>query len=260
MCGTPTIVGGAVGGPIGAMIGMGIEGAQGAASAAENAARNQQALAINASQMTPAQLALLDKQTEATLGNLRQQQDMLNSVNPALMELGHQTLAMLRGETTAGSSLVASQRADQKAALEERLKQQYGTGYKDTTAGMQALNNFDRQSSESMYGMATSAVPTLAGIYGQGLNNSQNAMNNLQSVYGNNTGQRINAITGTANQVIQTSGSQFATDIMLGNIGQGVAQAAISGAMGGMTGGGAGGAGAAKPSGGFAGSNRLSAG
>lgn len=241
MCNTSeSTIGAVVGGPIGYMYGKGIEGARGAAEATERAAKEQQGLALSNAQMSPQQLALLDKQTSATLQNLDQQQQMLNSVDPALMELGHQTLAMLKGDKSIGAAgIYDKSRSEQETQLRAQLRQSLGAGYENTTSGQNALAQFQRQSSEGAYNAATSAIPTLASIYGQGLNNSMNYANQINNTYSNNTSAKVNAVNGTTSAVTGSAGSQYAGDIMMGNMAQGListgAQAGAKAYFGGKT-------------------------
>lgn len=217
---------------------MGINAASDAAAATEAAAKAQQERATNASQMSPQQLAILDKQTSATLQNLDQQQQLLATVDPALMELGKQTLAMLKGDTSVGAAgIYGKQRAEQETQLRNQLRSSLGSGYENTTAGQAALSNFQRQSSEGAYATATSNIPTLANIYGQGINNSMSSLGNINSAYQNSTNARVNAITGTGNGVIQSSGSQYAGDIATGQLIKGLGGAAIQGYTSGLAGG-----------------------
>ncbi len=96
------------------------------------------------------------------------------------------------------------------------MTSQYGAGYKDTTAGQQALATMDRQASEGIYNQAQSGLTTLSGLYGNQSNVASNTAGNANAVYQNQIGNRLNAINGTSAAVINNSGSQFAGDIAFG--------------------------------------------
>jgi len=202
----------------------------GMAQANEASANQQQGLAVNAAQ-SPQELAALEMQNSAALQNLSRQQRLVESADPAMIEIGKQTLAMLRGDQTAGTVGVANkQRQAQRSQLEAQLRSQLGPGYANTSAGIAALNNFDSQSADLLTTTQQQAInnylPTLASISGNGYTQSAGLLGNVAGGYANASGRLANAFAGTSNNVVQTSGGDYARQLGYANTASTAAAAA----------------------------------
>lgn len=175
-------------------------------------------------QATPQELNVLGQTYDSMSKNLAQQQDLMNSIHPALMEASKQALALLEGGTAASTSGVMQMRQQQRQQLISSLQSQYGPGAESTSIGQQALMQFDQGTQQmsmgmmnNLFGMASSGAP-------QG--NLLSAVSGLQSVggqYGNIQNRMLNtqfsgmnAIAGVNNQLLQTAGAPYAGDALRG--------------------------------------------
>lgn len=139
-------------------------GAQDSRHAAENAAIQQQEQAAanaagtrqmtgnmitNATQyaeMSPQEMNVLSKSYDAASQNVAQQQKLMASIDPALMEASKQALSILQGGQAASQAPIMAMRNSQRAQLVQSLRAQHGPGAELTSLGQRALQQFDLQS------------------------------------------------------------------------------------------------------------------
>lgn len=146
------------------------------------------------------------QQQETALGR---QADLFASIDPAIMEASNQALSILRGEDSAQSTGVAKRRDRERQKLVDRLREQLGPGAETSTAGMQALNQFDAQTETlqqdtlgSLFGMAQQ------GAQGRGaLNQSTANLANIGGMFGSRANRLSNA---------QFTGGQLMANTRLG--------------------------------------------
>lgn len=186
-----------------------------------------------------------------------QDQRLIDSIDPALMDASKQVLGLLKGDTSGVGNIVNNQRAMQRQKLLSSLREQLGPGAETSTAGIQALTRFDSESaslSASTQGQSLASLmglingrPTNAGAgniaqIGQLYGNRANRMGNATMQTGQST---LNAMMGTNAQVLQTTGHQYLGDQLSGRAMQQFGGQIVQGAAtmaGGMYGGGGGGA------------------
>lgn len=230
-----TWAGVAIGGGIAVGAGISYLGAQKSAGAAQASAEAQAAqAAANRSQTmkllgtssqsatdlaeaSPQELAMLGEQYGVASKNLQRQQELMDSINPALMEASKQALSILRGGPASSTDGIMGVRNQQRQQLINSLKSQYGPGAESSSIGMQALMQFDQQS-ESMKQGAMSNLFNLAES-GAPQANLMNGLNGLQSVasgYSAIQNRQLNTqltgigdIAGVQNQMLQTAGAPF---------------------------------------------------
>lgn len=136
----------------------GLTAAQDAGKAAVAAAQSPQELA--------ALRQALDTQTRA----IGRQEQLFASIDPAIMEASQQALKLLRGEEAKSLSPLKQNRDLQRKKLVDRLREQLGPGAETSTAGIQALNQFDQETSTLLSGAQESSI---ANLFGMGLQGSQ---------------------------------------------------------------------------------------
>ena len=185
------------------------------AHAQEAEQRAQRQAAINAANPSPQEVAQLEQAIALNTQDIARKQKLLDSSDPALIEAGTQALALLQGKEAATLSPLKNQRAKERAQLEAKLRSQLGSGYANTTAGLQSLAAFDEASNNVYTNAQQSSLAQLLGVaqntsanYGM-QSNIQNA-GNLSSLYGNQSSRMVNAITGNK---IDTAGSQYAGEL-----------------------------------------------
>lgn len=216
-------------------------GSQQAAGAAQNAANAQLAAAqqlrgqelgyaqqwgsqlSNLAQSTPQELNILGQQYSAASKNLSQQQELMNSINPALMEASKQALSILRGGPSAMGAGIMSQRNQQRQDLVNSLRAQYGPGAETTSVGQKALNQFDLETQSiqpqmlnqlmgvagqgGVFGSAVNQAQMGLGAVGQGYSALQNRQLGAQSLVGQST---LGALSGTSQNIYQSAGAPYA--------------------------------------------------
>jgi hypothetical protein len=206
--------------------------AQGIASAQASQAQKNQDLALSYAAPSAAEIQQLQSSASLQAQNISRTQQLLSSSDPALIELGHQTLSMLQGNTEVGSNKYLRQDLDdQREKLQQSLAKQYGSGYASTSLGIQALNDFNRKADSTLQSANQSQINTnmgtLAGISATGQLNNISAANSLAGLYGNIQTRQTNAALGTGAQLYQSAGSQYAGQASIGNTLAGASSTAL---------------------------------
>lgn len=174
---------------------------------------------------SPAEILAAEKALKIQTQNLDRQSALYDALDPAILEASTQALKLLRGEDSSALDPVRKNRAQQRQKLLNSLREQLGPGAETSTAGIQALTQFDLETDNLISGTQQSTLNNLfgmgsAGAAGRG--NLGNSAQTLQSIFGDNANRRVNAFTGMSGGVaasgqglVNTAGSQF-TGEMLG--------------------------------------------
>lgn len=219
-------VGFALGGPLGAAAGASVGGGFGAgldgAEAQENIAKAQLAqqqadrqLALQYATPSPEELAQLNKAIALNEADISRKEKLIASSDPALIEAGKQALQLLQGAEAKTLAPLRSSIAKQEQTLRQKLQAQLGTGYENTTAGIQALNAFKEQANNSMSTAQNQSLAQLLGV-AQDTSSRYGAQSNIAnagtigSLFGNIKNRQIGAITGTQ---ITNAGANFVGDL-----------------------------------------------
>ena len=96
---------------------------------------------------SPEELRAHEASLMAADKQLKSDEQLLASVDPALMEASSQVLKLLRGERSAALAPLDTQRAEQRKQLLDSLRQQYGPGAETSSLGLKALRDFDMETS-----------------------------------------------------------------------------------------------------------------
>lgn len=134
-------------------------------------------LMMRIAQASPAELANIEQSINIQNQNIARVEKMVNAADPAIIEAGKQALELMQGKAAAGVSIAQKQREKDRAALEAKLARQLGTGYANTTAGQQALNEFDSQTAATMQGIQQQTLKDFMGYSATGL--TTNPYNNV---------------------------------------------------------------------------------
>ncbi len=238
----------------------------GGAAAAQAAAMEQQGQARGAfgkissiaDQMTTQGLAGYDKALTAQSNNLSRQEEMVKQIDPTVLAASQQALKLINGQQSSTLAPIQAQRDQQRANLMNTLRSQMGPGAETSTAGRQALNNFDMQTNSLLGQQQQSALGQLGNTfgqfsgYGQQLNQTIGQMANITGQRADLQGRQAGLYQQAYNPMIQTAGADQVAATMRGQqnaaFGQqmfGAALPAIGGAIssgfGSMFGGGGGG-------------------
>jgi len=174
---------GAAAGPWGAVIGAGIgaiggaiggKGAKKARRAAAAAAMQKQAMtreAFNrttgiAEKTTVRGLADFDKSLALQERNMARQEKLVSEIDPTIIEASQQALKLMRGDTSSTLAPMQNQRNQQRQQLVNSLRAQLGPGAETSSAGQQALSNFDSQSSSLFANAQQNAISNLGQTFG----------------------------------------------------------------------------------------------
>lgn len=248
------------------------DGGAGAAQSAamaqlQNAQQNYKTISGIGQDMTTQGLANYDKALSAQDKNLSRQEQMVAQIDPTVLAASKQAADLLAGKSASSLAPIQAQRNQQRQQLLSNLRAQLGPGAETSTAGIQALNQFDMQTNSLLAGqqqgalqLANQTFGTFSG-YGQGINQSIGQMAQITGARAGLQGNYANMLNAANQGVQQNAGAPYLGDYLRGQqnaaFGRQMLGAAIQGgsmaAMGGFGGGGAGaaGAGAAAGSGSF---------
>jgi hypothetical protein len=104
---------------------------------------------------------------------VQRQEELAKTINPALIEQGKQYAALHQGKSAPALSNLQNQRAIQRQQLVGQLQQQLGPGAETSTAGMQALNQFDQETSNQ----TSQAQQQYTGLLGELTESAPGSMN-----------------------------------------------------------------------------------
>ncbi len=192
--------------------------------------------------MISRQYQMSEQALAAQLASIKQDEDLLHSVDPALKEAGKQAYDMLQGKEAAALAPLRAERARQKETLKATLRDQLGAGYATSSAGIEAMQAFERESAGlsadvqnqtlgAFLGVAASVRPDVSGKLGRAYGTSSQMMSTALAGQQNVAGRQVAAFTGNApnyQNVINTAGSQYVGELgksqamgnMFGQIGQ----------------------------------------
>jgi hypothetical protein len=147
----------------------------GGAKAAQRAAMQQQAEAGAAYRQyadiinpaTTAGLLQLDKDLANQEKNLVRQEQLIAQIDPTVIEASQQALRLLKGERSSALGPAEQQRSQQRQKLLNNLRERLGPGAETSTAGLQALNRFDSETSQFLAGQQQSALAGLGRVASQ---------------------------------------------------------------------------------------------
>ncbi len=225
--------------------------AQSIADAQLAESRRTQGLAMDAAAPSALELSNMNAQLQQAGTALQRQQKLFDSIDPALMESGKQALALMKGENASTVAPMLAQRQQQRAQLQQQLQQQLGPGAASSSAGAQALANFDLQTSNYQAGLQQQMLGTMLGGAEFGAQSAMASGGQAAGLFGqvgnqagNIQSRQVGAITNTGQNVINNSGAPFVGALanaqnngqLFGQIGAmgGQIMGMAGGAMGGM--------------------------
>lgn len=202
-----------------------LSGANRQARAAQNAANAQLAesrsvrdRALNLAEASPQELRAYEQTLKSSERQLANAERMFDSIDPALLEASDQILKILQGEQTSAGGVYEGERARQRQALVDNLRAQYGPGAEFTSLGKRALADFDNNTAVQGVGVQQNSLGTLSNLITTGSNLNTAISNGISNVsgagrnFGNINTRKINALTGTSQNVISGAGGQFIGD------------------------------------------------
>lgn len=196
--------------------------AQGAAEAKEAqagrglaAAQDTQAQLLEAAN-DPAALARIEQQIGMQEKQIGRQESLIEATDPALKEAAAQALGLLQGKEAASLGPARQQRERQRGQLLNSLREQLGPGAETSTAGIQALSQFDTQTSEVLAGQQQTTLSGLLGLTAQVRPDVGGEIGRLSNLTGQKFGRQSSALTaggqleqGAFAPTISSAGSSF---------------------------------------------------
>lgn len=225
--------------------------AQGAAMAQQQfAQQNYGNISNMLSNASVSSLATMDSAIGQQQQNIDSQLELVKQIDPTIMEASKNALNLLRGQQSQFLAPIQAQRNQQRQQLLNTLRQQMGSGAETSTAGMQALNNFDMQTnsllSQQQQG-ALSLMNQTGATYAGMRPNIGGAIGELGALGQGRFGivsNHAGLLNQAANPMMQTAGAQFTGDALMGKFNQAqnaqLAQLGMTGAgfaLGGAAGG-----------------------
>lgn len=182
--------------------------------AQQNAAGSEQNMAMGAVAPTPASIQNMQQMTDTAQSNLQRQQAVLASADPAMISLGQQTLAMMNGQRQVGTNAVLQTNINQaRNNMQRQLQQQLGPGWAQSTAGQQAMQQFELNASNSLQSNQQNTINQNMGILGgisqQGLGQSYGMFQGIGQQNLAQQQQSLGAILGTQNNVVSNAGAPY---------------------------------------------------
>lgn len=179
------------------------DAAQGAANAQLAQQRGDRGAAMQLAAPSDMEMAQLEQAVTMNSQDVARKQKILDSADPALIEAGHQALALMQGQSASTLKPLQNQRDRQRAQLEQTLAQRLGPEYATSTAGIQALNNFDMQTSDLMATQQQQTLSNFMGYTGMAVQagSMQPNIQNSQSIAaqrGSINARQVNALNGSA--------------------------------------------------------------
>ena len=120
--------------------------------------------AMRIAQASPQELEQINRAIQLNEQDIARKQKLIDSADPALIEAGQQALNLLEGEEAKTLDPIRRNRAEQKEKLKDRLRNQLGSGFETTTAGAQALNQYDLQTSDILAQEQSRTLGQLLGV------------------------------------------------------------------------------------------------
>lgn len=181
--------------------------------------QQRRAQSLNFAQATPEELGRIDQylsQAQANyqqqMSKIQEQERYIQSFDPVFKQAGQQALQLLQGQESAVLSPLRRQRDVQREQLRGRLRQQLGPGFETSSAGAQALNQFDVQSQDLFTQAQASTLDRFMNYSQQGLSVGNaarsSAISNLGAAQGalqNANLQGINAQQAIQSRLVNAS-------------------------------------------------------
>jgi hypothetical protein len=168
-----------------------------AAGAAGRAALAQQqsdrALAMKYAEPSEMEMQQLEQAIALNSQDVARKEKLLASADPALIEAGNQALQLMQGKQAAALDPIKSERERGKQQLQNTLAQRLGPDYAQSSAGITALSEYDRQTGMLMN---QAQQQTLSQFLGVAQNTAQ--MGSMQSNIGN--AAALSQVRGNINQ------------------------------------------------------------
>jgi len=149
-----------------------------------------QKMAMDAAVKSPTEIAAISRiiQLRDTAYNqqkaeLDKQFAILDAADPAIKEAGSQLYSLMKGEQTKLMEPVLKNREVARQKLEAQLARTLGPGFRTTSAGIQALNNFDMGTDSVVSQVQQQAIDQATKVYSGGVTARNQSQSTATDVY-----------------------------------------------------------------------------
>lgn len=140
--------------------------------------------------------------------------ELAKSTDPTLKAAAAEALKLVQGEESRTLAPVRNERARQKKALVAKLRQRLGPGAESSSAGIEALNRFDEQTSNVLAGQQQASLGTLLGTTLQArqplAGQTSNIFQTLGSIQAQQVGAEQGRVRGGVEALLGSNVSEFA--------------------------------------------------
>lgn len=207
------------------------------AIATEYAKKSPEEMMAFASMLKTKEAAL--KQNEMLIAR---QNSILENLDPTIKESGKQLLQLLQGQSSKYLDPVMKNRELQRAKFEANLARTLGSGWRTTSAGIEAATKFDAQTADTINNIQAQALNQIGSLYGQGIQLNNQLTGSIQDLQKTNIGmdqailsnedaikkRLIGAVQGSAQVAPINFGSTFEASKSVGQAGMGIGGALMN--------------------------------
>lgn len=186
-----------------------------AAGKQRQVAEQQQAAAQAAAQPTPREINAIEENLKFSRNIIAREEKVIAAVDPAILEAGKQAFELLQGKEAAILGPARRQRDRQRNRLRESLRRRLGAGFETSSAGIQALTQFDVETSDFLTTQQFKATGQLLGVAERAASRSRESERGagqirasaIQSL-GAISERQVSAITGTTAGITAAAGGK----------------------------------------------------
>ncbi len=177
--------------------------------------------------MTPQEMQAYNQSLQSATTQVQQQQKILDSIDPSIMEASKQVLSVLQGGQTGIGNAMGAQRNQQRAQLVNSLRAQYGPGAESSSIGQRQLQAFDRDTASlGAQGQGNTLAQLMGVVQGRpNLNGALGALNqagqNFGGIQNRMLGAReqggnayLGALMGTNQGILNSAGADQTKDLI----------------------------------------------
>lgn len=134
--------------------------------------------------LNPSTIAAHERVLNSQTANVQRLNTLASNLEPTLVEAGKQTAQLLQGKSAPVLANIQQQRQVQRQQMLDNLRTQLGPGAETSTAGMQAMQRFDLQTSDIMNQVQQQYLDKVSGIAISGPQALGQVLNQADAVLG----------------------------------------------------------------------------
>jgi len=169
---------------------------------------------------SPQELQALEQSLASQERNLQSQEKLAGAIDPAILAAAENLTSILGGQESQAAAPLRRQRQRQREKLVNQLREQLGPGAETTSAGVQALQQFDLQSTDFLAQAELGQQGSLSNILSQQFQNRGSfgreisRLGDIGGAFGQRAARRSGAqfqagqlVSGAGQQTVGTAGA-----------------------------------------------------